>query len=210
MIPVLLWRCPVCRTDDALRQTRGWWKPDRLWCAHCHVMWEVRRVFQGDYRLRVIGGDAAPHGEEAPLAQWYDRMKASLQLLPLHDPGLDLEPGELLWAKSKRVKIFREVPRSGDTSGVYFRNEKLGTGRLFLTNERLIWKGPQQQYVLWLKNVKAVWTIINRRLGVQYEGPEIFKFRFLDESLLKWLTYIALSAHRFEETSGHKIWLSNY
>ncbi len=205
MIPVLLWRCPVCRTDDALRQTRGWWKPDRLWCAHCHVTWEVQRVFKGDYRLRVIGGDAAPHGEEAPLAEWYDRMQATLQLVPLHDPALDLEPGEFLWAQSKRVMVFREVPISRDAATVYVRTERLGRGRLFLTSERLIWRGSRGQEALRFKNVKAVWTLGGGILGVECEGSELYTIRFLEDSVLKWLSQVALVAKQFEATHGHRI-----
>jgi len=210
MIPVLLWRCPICGTDDALRQRRGWWKPDRLWCVNCHVTWEVRRVIYGDYQLRVIEGEASLLGEEAPLAQWYDRMKAGLKLVPLQDPSMDLEKDEVLWVRSKRVKLLQEVPVSVESPGLYFRNRKVGTGQLFLTSERLIWRDGGRLHPFWLRRLNAVWTVVDVRLVIQYDVSEVFKFRFLEESLLKWLTYIALAARRIEEVYGHKIALSTY
>lgn len=210
MIPVLLWRCPICRTDDALRHRLGWWTPDRLWCTRCRAAWEVRRVPYGDYQLRVIEGDAAVRGQEAPLAEWYDRMKAGLTLVPIHDPSLDLEPEEIVWARSKRVKLLQEIPLSPGGLRSYFSNKPLGTGRVFLTSERLVWRGGGDARTFWLRKLNAVWTIVDLRLAIQYETSDVFKFRFLEESLLKWLTYIGLAAERIARVHGHTISLSNY
>jgi hypothetical protein len=137
-------------------------------------------------------------------------MKAGLKLTAIHDPATDLERGEVLWVKSKRAKLLQEVPVSQETSGFYFYNKKLGKGHLFLTSERLIWKGSEMLQTFWLRKLQAAWTVMDRRLVIQYENAEVYKFRFLDESILKWLTYIGLVAQRIEKDYGHKISLSYY
>jgi hypothetical protein len=209
VIPVLLWRCSICAVDDGLRHRARWRRPDRLWCVNCRTTWEVRRVLDGDYQLRVTAGEAPWLGHEAPLADWYDRMKAGLKLIPISDPSLELAAGEVLWAKSKRAKLLREVPLSTEIARLYFSHENLGPGQLFSTNQRLIWKGTTAMDSFWLRQLQAVYTVGIRRLIVQYDG-QIYKMHFAEESCLKWLTYIALAVQQLEEVDRSKIWLSHY
>jgi hypothetical protein len=170
----------------------------------------VHRRFEGDYQLRVTEGSPPFLGAEAPLAQWYDQMKASLILTPTQDPAINLHPGEILWVKSKPAKLLKDVTALQATPGILFRNKKLGKGQLFLTSERLIWTGTETLPDFWLRKLIAAWTVRNRFFAIQYEGLEIFKFRFLEESILKWLTYLALVAQQIKQTHGHTISLSNY
>jgi len=44
MIPMLLWRCPLCATNDALLHIERRFRADRLICRHCQAEWRVRRV----------------------------------------------------------------------------------------------------------------------------------------------------------------------
>jgi hypothetical protein len=61
----------------------------------------------------------------------------------------------------------------------------------------------------WLTKVNSVHTEVTWYLGMLY-GLRLYKFRFREESILKWLTYIALEAKRIERTHQHQISLSNY
>jgi hypothetical protein len=201
MIPVLLWRCPICGTDDALRQKIGWWKPDRLWCVNCYMFWEVRRVIDGDYQLRVVGGDTSWLGQEAPLSEWYDRMKAGLKLSPISDPSLKLEADEVLWVKSRRVKLLQATSPHHENAG--HSRKKRGPGQLFLTSQRLIWRGSSEVEDLWLRKLRGVRTRMQRRLVVQYGDEKVYRFHFDEESGLKWATYIALALRHIEQVYGY-------
>src|SRR5262245_39009232 len=129
MIPDLLWRCPICRADDALRQKAGWWKPDRLWCRKCSVTWEGLSVPGRDYWLHVVGGQAAGAGQEASLTEWYDRMKSGLKLVAIPCPAMDLPAGEVLWAKSARVTLVQEIPIAAGRADLCVRYpHALGSG----------------------------------------------------------------------------------
>jgi hypothetical protein len=203
VIPVLLWRCPICGTDDALRQKIGWWRPDRLWCVNCHVFWEVRRVIDGDYQLRVVGGDTSWLGQEAPLSRWYDRMKAGLRLGQITDPSLDLNVEEVLWVKSRRVKLFQATLLSRENANFDFSYKNLGSGQLFLTSQRLIWRGERKVENFSLHKLQGVDAKIHRRLVIQYDG-QIYRLLFATESCLKWSTYIALALRHIEEVYGYR------
>jgi len=202
VIPLLLWRCPICATGDALRHTLGWWRPERLSCVRCHVRWDVRRQLIGDYRLRVVGGNGASSGQEAPLSEWYDRMKAGVRLSPIADPSLALETEEVLWARSKRVDLVHATlpPPSAavarDPSPRRFRS-----GQLFLTSRRLLWRGEGPIKTLHLHRLQRVDAKMHRRLVLEYEA-QIWRFRFAEESCLKWSTYIALALQHLETAHG--------
>jgi hypothetical protein len=173
------------------------------------VIWEVRRVIGGDYWLRVIGGNALLQGQAQPLAQWYDQMKAGVKLVPMQGSSIDLEAGEILWMKSRSVKLLQEILAD---NGLYIsRNRNLGSGQLFLTNQRLIWTSGRDVHPFRLRQLIAAWPIGPAwRLAIQYENAQVYKLCFAEESALKWLTYIAMAAQHIEEAYGHKIKVSNY
>jgi hypothetical protein len=222
MIPTLLWQCPLCHADDALRHKIHYFRPDELWCTQCRTVWEVQRVIADDFRLKVIRGDSSTAGQEKPLAEWYDLMKAGLNLVVRESAFLHLEPGEELHVEGKQADLLaeedsplltrwdqHEAPwqKEGDL-GLSFM-KKWDVGRLFLTSERMIWAGERGMLSFWLTKVNSVHTEVTWYLGMLY-GLRLYKFRFREESILKWLTYIALEAKRIERIHQHQISLSNY
>jgi hypothetical protein len=79
MIPTLLWQCPLCHTNDALRQQQRWFRLDTVDCTNCRTVWEVQRMIGEDFRLEVIHGAPSATGSQMPLAQWYDLVKGGLE-----------------------------------------------------------------------------------------------------------------------------------
>lgn len=210
MVPTLLWRCPLCQTHDALVQKPRWFRPDLVRCTACGTIWELIRIVGGrDYRMRIVQGREV--GLERPLAEWYDLVKADLTLEAIVDPSLDLEPGEALYLKSKAVELvaLRDDPlfegffvRKGKPSLTSHAHppmlERLGVGMLLLTDQRLILRIRGKFYSLWLKSLGAVWLERDRFLVVRV-GEQFYLFRFLEESLLKWLTYLKRAIKPVEE-----------
>jgi len=222
MISTLLWQCPLCHVDDALRHKTKWFRPDEVRCTQCGTVWEVQRVIGDDYLLKVIHGEPSTIGEQRPLAEWYDLMKAGLRLVAREDPSLRLEPGEELYVQSRQAELLAEEDsplfgRWGEGEAPWQKEGDLGlsfmkrwdTGRLSLTSERLIWTGDRGTLTFRLKKVISVHTEVTFFLGLLY-GLRLYKFRFREESILKWLTYIALTARRIEEVYHHRISVSNY
>lgn len=222
MIPTLLWQCPICHCDDALRQQAHWWRPSEVWCTRCGTAWELRRVVGDDYRLTVIRGEPSILGRQQPLGAWYDLMKAGVKLLPKEKSASWMEAGEAVYAESRGAELFveednpllahwdnGEAPsqKSGDLGLSFMR--RWDRGQLVLTNERIYWNGRKGQLTFWLKRMNSVHTEVTWFLGVLY-GLCSYKFRFRDESILKWLTYTALAAKRIEQCYQHRISFSNY
>jgi len=118
MIPTLLWRCPLCAADDALAQIPRLFRGDLVHCRACRAQWRLRRVPGDDFYLKLTRDgdrrDMALHlptegdrqsaplqdGAERSVAAWYDAMKATVRLAPIHDPALALHPGETLYLAS--------------------------------------------------------------------------------------------------------------
>jgi hypothetical protein len=82
-------------------------------------------------------------------------------------------------------------------------------GELSLTSERCVWEGRRGTLVFRLANVHAVYAEKHRFVCLQY-GMRIYKWRFTQESNLKWLTYIALISEKIEQRDQHRISFSNY
>jgi hypothetical protein len=222
MIPTLLWQCPLCHCDNALRHQRHWWRPDEVWCTRCGTAWELRRIIGDDYLLTVIRGEPCTLGRQHPLGTWYDLMKAGVRLLPKETGALPLEDGEEVYVESREAELFvedesplftradkEEAPsrKEGDLGLSFMR--RWDRGKLVLTNERLLWNGRRGQLTFWLKRVNSVHTEVTWYFGVLY-GLCLYKFRFREESVLKWLTYTALAGKRIEQRYQHCISVSNY
>lgn len=114
MINKLLWRCPVCKTNDAIVHRRRRFRPDLVNCTACGSVWELHRVRGGtDFRFRAVAGPLA--GTERPLAEWYDMMREGLALTPLtvQPPPISLEPGESLYlhGRAESTLVMRMDPR---------------------------------------------------------------------------------------------------
>jgi hypothetical protein len=222
MMTMLLWRCPICGTDDALEYTVRWFRPDHVHCSSCGAVWEVTRVIGDDYRLKVIAGDSAPIGLELPLAEWYDRMKAGFELAPIEDDSIALQANELLYVKGDQVPLIvrvgnpllsawegRDAPMGPLAEELSPKWDTVGVGQLYFTNERLIWQGEQGACDFWWERVNAAFTWFNEIFGIMY-GTTTYRFQIPGQSVLKWLTYSGHLAKEIESASGHTIAVSHY
>jgi hypothetical protein len=182
----------------------------------------VRRVIGHDYLLTIILGAPGDRGRRLSLAEWYDLMKTGLRLAPQEAPALDLKPGEEVYVQSRGAELLVEEDNQllGDWTAAEAPSHKEGDiglsflkrwdrGRLFLTSERLIWMGERHTLYFRLQRINSVHTEVTWYLGLLY-GLCVYKFRFEEESILKWLTYIALVAKRIEVVYQHQIAVSNY
>jgi hypothetical protein len=241
MIPDLLWRCPLCATNDALRHHLRWLRPDTVTCQACGARWRVRRAVGDNYYLRIIhpGNQRSEHslGDERSITAWYDVMKQTLNLVPVPKPLNLLEPMEELFLFSGKTAAFNETqPRvikqthkngsrsSGDLGSLNNDlpgGQLIGLGELFLTNQRILWRqlpgnsepSPAaediKQIIFPLSKVTLVYALLNLGLAVVL-GMDQYVFRFINESPLKWVTYVALLAPQVQHTSGHRIQTSHY
>jgi hypothetical protein len=207
-------------TNDALVERRRLFRLLQVQCTHCGTIWETRRVIGDDYWLRVA---ACPSGEielgtDLPLAEWYARMKETVALAPIAEAGLDLASNEPLYLASGEVLLSAESDDPlfhGGEPGARpdpsrLDSASVGAGRLFLTDRRLIWHGEdgyRQDFAL--VRLNSAYTIYNRFL-VLMAGMRLYRFQFREESLLKWLTYLAHVALEVERATGHVISTSNF
>jgi hypothetical protein len=220
---LLLWRCPVCLTDDALLHKHRRFRPDHLHCQACGTQWSVRRVQGKDFRLEVVTGPPDLVGLEMALTTWYDEMKRDFQPSPITASGLDLDPGEELYLRTGGVKLIaypsndllkgwagRKPPRDAIlTLADAGKFQDLGTGKLLLTNRRMMWEGPQGGLDFWLEHIRDV----NLRLffmGRINYGVTPYRFIFTQDSGLKWLTYVATVAQQVAARDGRKITMSPF
>jgi len=219
MIPMLLWRCPNCHKNDALIQEKKFLKPWLVKCTNCLTVWKAKRIIGEDFRLTVIEcpKDEDEVGLELPLAEWYERMKATFGLTPIDDSAITLHDNEQLYLASKQVELmaiandplfFPDYVESAD--GELPVAEVVGEGRTFLTNQRFVWvddDGNQQDFPL--KKVNSAYTIFNMGIVLMHE-TSLYILRFKQESLLMWVTYFSLVAPVVKEATGHVITTSNY
>jgi len=219
VIPTLLWRCPACRVDDALRHDTHWFKNHEVHCTCCGTVWGVQRVIGNDYLLTVVRGDPSTIGQQRPLAEWYEFMKAGVKLAAREAPSVCLEGGEEVYVQSGDAQLFVEAdsPLFGswdDEEAPWQRQGNLGLyvmkrwdkGRLSLTNGRFIWAGSQRTLSFRFTRVNSAYTENVTFFGLFYR-LRTYKVSFREESVLKWLTYTALAAQRLDH---HRIILTNY
>ncbi len=221
MIPLLLWRCPLCAVDDALLHVTRPLQADRVLCRACGTVWHVRRVPGDDFYLRVIvAGRAGGHvGDERPLAAWYDALKATLCLRPCTDPALPLLPGETLYLASGTVDLEAEstdplffphhsAPPRADKQAV--TGAGVGCGRLFLTDQRLAWRGADGRAADFpLCRLNSAYAVMDIGVALLVE-LRLYMAYFREESLLKWVTHIGLVAPQVAEATGHRIVTSHW
>lgn len=213
MLPALLWRCPICKTNDALVHRRRFLRPDRVHCRACGSAWELRRVVGGvDYDLRAIAGPLA--GQDRPLAEWYDQMRAGLELTPLPNPSVALEPGEALYLEGRAdgLSVLRQDPRFRQIIAALPAPDappspmvQLGQARLFLTDRRLIVGLEELLCSLPLETIRSVTLLIDRFVIIRHERRLIEFFEFAQESPLKWRAYLELALRPVAAAHGHKV-----
>jgi hypothetical protein len=228
MMPDLLWRCPLCATNDVLVHKIRLFRPDRVDCGHCRARWRVRRVPGDDYYLRLIRRsevlETVSEGAEKPLKIWYELMKSTLQLVPISDPAAPLDPDEVLYLASKRMDLVAEetdprfFPGASRVSSLRpkeeVRGRSVGPGRLFLTNRRLIWQGivreiGEQPWVVAfpLEEIQMATPFFGVVLNV---GTRLYMLYFPEESMLKWVTYLGQVSEEILLGRGHQIKTAPY
>jgi hypothetical protein len=215
VIPLLLWRCPLCVTDDALVHVERPFRAGRVHCRRCGAEWRVRRVPGDNFYLNL-----ANRSDERSITAWYDAMKATVRLEPILDPALPLPPGEALYLASGPAELqaeatdplFFPVPESPRASRVDKKEvagRTTGQGRVFLTSRRLIWQGDGPARSFPLARLNSAYAVMDYGLTLMVE-MRLYTVRFLEESLLKWVTYLALVAPQVEAETGHRITTSHF
>jgi hypothetical protein len=227
VIPTLLWRCPLCATNDALRHSQPRLRPEVVDCTTCGAQWWVRRVVGDNYYLKIIhsGGRAAayPPGFEQTITAWYDLMKETVHLEVLPEPQNLLEAGERLYLASNQATLRVEAQPVFlvATPPAIPVTAPGGQGHLFLTSQRMIWQQfitveglaafstQPKMFSFPLRQVNGVHAILGLGLSVVV-GMQQYTLIFANESPLKWVTYVALCAPQMKVESGHCIRTSHY
>ena len=225
MIPMLLWRCPLCATNDALVHISRCFRPDLVRCTHCDAVWRVRRVPGDNYYLRVAGSNTDAEDERS-IAEWYDVVKRSVGLVSIDDPGLTRECGEVLYLGSGAAELQAEetdplfFPGQGNGLPKVDKREiggvVVGRGRLFLTNRRIVWQAehsgdgkPPSPFSFSLSLLNSVHAMMDYGLALLV-GIRLYAVYLPEESVLKWVTYSALVARQVLAETGHVIATSHY
>ncbi|MBN1954276.1 MAG: hypothetical protein JW900_04410 [Anaerolineae bacterium] len=213
MIPLLLWRCPLCAANDALVHVARRFRADRVYCRACRAEWRLRRVPGDNFYLRLVGTR-----DERSVTAWYDAMKATLCLEPLHDPAAALEAGEALYLASGPAALQAEAtdplfftapePRHKAAKS-QIEGRSVGRGRLFLTDRRLTWLGEENTASWSLARLNSAYAAMDIGLALMVER-RLYTVHFFEESLLKWVTYVALVAPLVEAKTGHRIETSHF
>lgn len=213
----LLWRCPVCRTEDSLHHKHHWTRFDILSCLACGVRWEMRRQPGKDFRLRVVIGPQELLGVEMGLAAWFDEMQREFTPIVRQVNSVKLMPGELVYLEAPNVQLKphqptallngwseREAPRlqpRGQPQLASWAN--IGDGRLLLTSHRLLWANSHKEVEFFWPSTTAVYLWMQNTLGIRY-GAAPYHFALGNETGLKWLSYANTLAQEAALRRGSK------
>ena len=222
-VGLLLWRCPVCHTNDALIPRRPLFRPQSVACLACGTQWEMRRVIGKDFRLKVTAGPPDLVGLEMALCAWYDEAKRDLNPAAVSVAGVDLLPGEEVYLEAPISKLRpsqpnplfdgwgeREAPQAQPRGQPPLAQwPVIGEGRLLLTSHRLLWQGePQDLDFMWGPTTSVSLWLFNT-LGIRY-GTAPYRFELGGEVGLKWLTYAAEAAMRVPRALDYEFTVSPY
>jgi hypothetical protein len=222
-IPMLLWCCPVCQAHDALIHRDGWFRAETVFCVACHTTWRVDRMVGQDYRLTITAGRPDLVGTSRALADWYDQVKASFRPVPIDRRLSDPLPDEVVYLTAVGIPLItnrsnplfagwpdQEAPRESrlrpDQPADW---ATLGTGRLDLTGQRLVWDDERRRCDLWWRRVNTIFTYFRTTFGVMY-GRAVYRFQFTDQSILKWLTYAVSVARPIATAEGRSITATHF
>ena len=222
-IAQLLWRCPVCAANDALVQERRWFKPPILRCRACRTQWVVRRYMRRDFRLEVVDGPPHLMGVDMALSSWYDAMLQDLEPHPISVSGLDLLPGEQVYLAADDVSLTphrpnplledwaeREAPQEQPPGRPEMADwASLGSGRLLLTSQRLVWQGTEREVDFRWSAMRAIYLWLINTVGINY-GSARYRMTLGREVGLKWLSHLAMFAREASERGGHRLTVSPF
>jgi hypothetical protein len=219
----LLWRCPICKVNDALIHKLPLFRKESLSCGNCGTSWDVQHPNGNDLRLLVIDGPEDLVGLDMPLSIWYDQMKKGFSLDPIETTSIQLLKDEEVYLVTENVPLqvyrpsflFEEwsepeapqsQPRGKQKPGDW---ESIGNGRFILTDRRMLWQGDSRELDIYWESVSALylWTI--NTLGIRY-GTARYRIPLGFEVGLKWLTYAGTIAKKIAEQRGKKITITTY
>ncbi|MFN2302551.1 MAG: lysophospholipid acyltransferase family protein, partial [Anaerolineales bacterium] len=109
-IALVLWRCPVCGTNDALIHKRPLLRSQSVVCQACNTTWKVSRVIGKDFRLVVDEGPSDLVGLNMALSTWYDQIRQNFKPTPTSIPGIDLAPNEEVYLEMNGVDLSPHKP----------------------------------------------------------------------------------------------------
>ena len=204
---LVLWRCPVCVTDDALVHKRPLIGRKSVICNACGTRWGVRREIGKDCRLKVVDGPSDVVGLEMSLSAWYDEMRAGFELRQGERVYLDL--GDVPLAPYRPHPLCdgytgRQPPQTTPRGRrAYSDFEEIGEGRLLLTDERILWQGPDGELDFEWADVTAVHLWKYNDLGIRY-GSARYGFSLGDTAGLKGVTYAAALGQLVADRDGHE------
>lgn len=223
-IGLLLWRCPLCKSNDSIVHRDSWSGTGSLHCQACQTRWQVKRIFSHDFRLTVVEGEPELVGLDMPLSLWYAKMKEGFSPEPIETVYGDLREAELVYLDNDQVQLLVNTPsyllngweqkeapaskpRGGSKYGVW---EDFGRGKILLTDQRLIWQNQERELYFNWSSVTAVHHLPGPfSLGINY-GSARYQFPLENEAGLKWLTYIGAFMKKAADLDGHKYTMSPY
>jgi len=172
-LPLLLWRCPLCKTNDSLHVENGVY----LRCGACDSRWELKR----NYHLKLLSNSSDREAPEAKtLSDWYALIKEVQDISPADLTCDFIEEGERAYLESGRVR--------------YSSYDKLKRcfcyqGELILTDRRLIFVDGEQVLSDALSDIEKVVIEGNNCVELGF-SDKMISIKFNHESPLKWQAYI--------------------
>lgn len=214
----LLWRCPICFTNDSLFHRRPLFRTNTVKCQACETVWNLSAKAGNDFRMRIVAGQPEWIGLDMPLSTWYAKMKEDFRPVPIQTAGIDLMDDEEVYLEAAYANLEphapnelfsgwseKEVP-SSQPRGVQELGDwdSIGVGRLLLTNRKLLWKNEQRELDLFWPKTTAIHNWGINTLGIRY-GSARYRFTLGSEAGIKWLSYAGAMAQKAAEQHGHKI-----
>lgn len=222
-VSLLLWRCPVCKIDDALNHQRPLFGKEIISCQSCSTEWEFIRIVYHDFRMRIIDGTPELVGLDMPLSRWYEVMKADFKPVPVPAKDIDLIDDEEVYLQINQVRLKphepnqlfedwdqQEAPKTqpgGQHIGA--KRASIGEGQLTMTNKRLHWSNSQRIVDFYWASVNAVYNWEPNTLGVVY-GRAQYDLQLANEIGLKWVSHAGEILKSLAESHDHKFTISPY
>jgi hypothetical protein len=158
-----------------------------------------------------------------PASTRYEEMNKGFRLNPIRVQGLDPKEGEEVYLDAQGVKLVPhrpnplfdawasgEAPRSQGAGRHQLADwHAVGEGRLLLTNQRLVWQGPQGSLDFYWHSVNAVYLFLADVLGIKYHAAQ-YRFKLSRVLPLEWLHHAGEMAKKAAAEDGHTVTVSHH
>lgn len=207
ILPILFWRCPVCRANANLILDKHIFKRSTLSCKSCQTVWELR------HDAMSLRGEQSLSLENIPntIDDWYQvHEQIPIDLHPISATTAILKRGESPLLE-QRATLYKEKTinqRVGGSRGMSVRVARgvyakvgaysgrtishreiqpLQTGIMTLTNKRILFSGGSHATIIQLGNV----THLEASGGIIHtHGQKVALLGGIGNSVLKWERYI--------------------